>query len=313
MNPVQGVRQSGDHELPPRHDIPPGGRSVFATFGERQVHFLEWGTRQDPAVILLHGAGQTAYAFEYLAGALASCHYVVAPDLPDHGDSDPFDDGRWTRQDISAAVSELLDELRVEQAAFVGASLGGIAAATIAVDEPDRVCALVLVDVAHRVEHAGRDQLVEFFVKTESFASVEETAEVLSEFFGRPRRIRPESLRRSLRQREDGRWVWKHGLARRQLAIRAAGGELLEDGVSDPLLVDFDTDAAKLTCPVLVVRGGNSPIVTAESAQELADLMNDGRVAVIEDAGHLVISDNPSAALDVVTDFFREVGWGVHE
>jgi pimeloyl-ACP methyl ester carboxylesterase len=309
MKPVQSVRQSGDHELPPRHDVPPGGRSVFATFGERQVHFLEWGTRRDPVVVLLHGAGQTAYAFEFLAGELAKDHYVVAPDLPDHGDSDPFEDGRWTRQDLAAAISGLLDELRVEQAALVGASLGGITALTCAVVEPERVCALVLVDVGHRVEAAGRDRLVEFFLNTESFGSVEETATALTEFFGYARKVRPESLRRSLRQRNDGRWVWKHGLARRQLAIREAGGDLLTDEVTDPLLVDFDVDAAKLTCPVLVVRGEKSPVLTQEAAEELANLIKPGRLAVIANAGHLAINDNPVAALELISGFFREVGW----
>ena len=309
MKPAQGVRQSGDHELPPRHDVPPGGRSVFATFGERQVHFLEWGTRQDPVVVLLHGAGQTAYAFEFLAGELAKRHYVVAPDLPDHGDSDPFEDGRWTRQDLAVAVGDLLAELRVEQAALVGASLGGITALTCAVIDPDRIGALVLVDVGHRVEAAGRDRLVEFFLSTESFGSVEETADALTDFFGYSRRVRPESLQRSLRQRNDGRWVWKHGLARRQLAIREAGGDLITDEITDPLLIDFDVDAAKVMCPVLVVRGEKSPVLTQEAAEELAELIKDGRLAVIEGAGHLAVSDNPVGALELISGFLDEIGW----
>jgi len=312
MRVEQGVRRSGDHELPPRHDVPPGGRSVFITIGSRQVHFLEWGNRRDPAVVLLHGAGQTAYAFEHLAGPLSSWLYVIAPDLPDHGDSDPFEDGRWTRQDLATSIGDLLDELRIDEVALVGASLGGITALTLAVAEPVRVCALILVDVAHRVEVAGRDRLVEFFLETESFASVQESADVLTDFFGRSRPVRPESLYRSLRQREDGRWVWKHGLARRQVAIRDAGGEVVPDGVGDPLLVDFDEDARKLTCPTLVMRGGKSPVTSSDAADELVGLMSDARVVVIEGAGHLVINDKPSASLDQVAGFLREVGWGTY-
>lgn len=313
LAPANGVRQSGDHELPPRHDIPSGGRSVFANFGERQVHFLEWGTRQDPVVVLLHGAGQTAYAFEFVAGELAKHHFVVAPDLPDHGDSDPFEDGRWTRQDIAAAICALLDELSVERAALVGASLGGITALTCAVVEPDRVSALVLIDVGHRVEAAGRDRLVEFFLSTESFGSVEETADALTDFFGYSRRIKPESLRRSLRQRADGRWVWKHGLARRQVAIREAGGELITEEITDPLLVDFDIDAAKLDCPVLILRGEKSPVLTREAALELAQLMKDGRLAEVPNGGHLALSDNPVGGLELISEFLREVGWSKHD
>ena len=44
-----------------RHDVPPGGRSGFAVVDGRQVHYLEWGRRTAPAVLALHGGGQTAY------------------------------------------------------------------------------------------------------------------------------------------------------------------------------------------------------------------------------------------------------------
>ena len=78
--------------LPPRHDVPAGGRSGFVRLGERQVHYLEWGHAGLPAVVCLHGGGQTAYMYEELGHGLADRYHVVAPDLPSHGDSDPIDD-----------------------------------------------------------------------------------------------------------------------------------------------------------------------------------------------------------------------------
>ena len=76
------------HVLPPRHDVPDGGRSGFLVSGGRQVHYLEWGARRsDRTVVMLHGAGQTAYMFEGMGAQLGEDYYVFAPDLPDHGDS----------------------------------------------------------------------------------------------------------------------------------------------------------------------------------------------------------------------------------
>ena len=66
----------------PRHDVPLGGRSGFATVDGRQVHYLEWGHRGLPPVLCLHGGGQTAYMYEDLGSALAGMAHVLAPDLP---------------------------------------------------------------------------------------------------------------------------------------------------------------------------------------------------------------------------------------
>ena len=55
----------------------------------RQVHYLEWGPSDGPAVLCLHGGGQTAYMWEELGSSLRDRYHVLAPDLPWHGDSDP--------------------------------------------------------------------------------------------------------------------------------------------------------------------------------------------------------------------------------
>ena len=66
--------------LPPRHDVPAAGRSGFVRLGDRQVHYLEWGHARRPAVVCLHGGGQTAYMFEELGSALAGRFHVLAWD-----------------------------------------------------------------------------------------------------------------------------------------------------------------------------------------------------------------------------------------
>lgn len=123
--------------------------------------------------------------------------------------------------------------------------------------------------------------------------------------------MRPDSLRRSLRQRSDGRWVWKHGLGRRQrLAYLAGETDVEEGGVTDPMLIDFEVDAADLSCPVLVLRGGHSDVLTEEAAEELASLLRNGKVGTIGDAGHLAVGDNPHTALGLVRDFLDDIEWG---
>ncbi|GIU89670.1 MAG: hypothetical protein KatS3mg010_0769 [Acidimicrobiia bacterium] len=73
---------------PPRHDVPVDGHSAFTLVDGRQVHYLWWGRCSAPPVVCLHGGGQTAYMYEELGAALRDRWFVVAPDLPGHGDSD---------------------------------------------------------------------------------------------------------------------------------------------------------------------------------------------------------------------------------
>src|ERR1700712_3740049 len=113
----------------PRHDIPAGGRSGFVLVDGRQVHYLEWGRGDAPAIVCLHGGGQTAYMWEGLGSAFAATHHVLAPDLPWHGDSDPIAD--MSRQALAETVPPLLAEFGLDEAVFVGASLGGLVSMTV--------------------------------------------------------------------------------------------------------------------------------------------------------------------------------------
>src|SRR5262249_40003077 len=151
-----------------------GGRSGFTLIDSRQVHYLEWGPSGAPAVLCLHGGGQTAYMYEELGAALGGWCHVLAPDLPDHGDSDPTTD--TTRHAVAATLPPLCAQLGIERLALVGASLGGILGITYAAAHPERVSALVLIDVGHRLEDEGVHKIIEFMRAHESFASLEEAA-----------------------------------------------------------------------------------------------------------------------------------------
>lgn len=98
-----------------------------------------------PPLVLLHGPGESAVNWRWVAPDLAVTHRVVAPDLPAHGStgpgSDPLDDVRAV-----AWLAELVERTCAEPPAVVGHVLGGAIAARFAARLPDRLRALVLVD-----------------------------------------------------------------------------------------------------------------------------------------------------------------------
>jgi len=292
-------------DLAPRHDIPPGGRSGFLQVGERQVHYLEWGHRGLPPVLALHGGGQTAYMYEELGAALGDRYHVVAPDMPGHGDSDPLaPTDTFGRQALAAAIAPLLDAFGLERLVLVGASLGGITSLTYASGHPERVTGIVLIDVAHRLEEKGVRRIMEMMTAHESFGSLEEAATEIRQYLPHRKNVRVQSLSRNLRQRADGRWVWKHRAGQRWREREAATAEPVDASV---ILAGLEEDAAGLRCPVLVLRGAASDVLSSQSAEELVDLIPDARLAVVERAGHLAAGDNPRSTIALVSAFLDEV------
>lgn len=306
--PVPAPESGGDV---PRHDVPRGGRSGFVIVEDRQVHYLEWGHRGLPAVLCLHGGGQTAYMFEELGAALADRYHLLAPDLPSHGDSDSITVAEGTPAGlgptlISQTMPPLLDAFGMERVALVGASLGGLTSIRLTATWPDRVAAIALIDVGHRLEPEGVRKIIDFMAAHESFASLEEAAEEISKYLPQRRNVRPESLSRNLRQREDGRWVWKHGFGRR---FREVGEEQHPADNLDEFLSGVQEAAASVTCPVLVLRGASSDVLSAQGAEEVAAVFPNARLETVEKAGHLAAGDNPHSTTNLIADFLAEQSW----
>jgi pimeloyl-ACP methyl ester carboxylesterase len=297
-----------DPNGPEPHDVPTGGRSGYLMVGGRQVHYLEWGPAAAPTVLAMHGGGQTAYMFEEIGASLAAAgRHVIAPDLPGHGDSTSLGGPEmFTRQNLAATIPPLLQEfgigadLRGGPVAIIGASLGGIIGLTLAAADPDLVSAIVLIDVAHRLEVEGVRRIVNFMQKHESFGTLEEAAEAVAEYVPNRPKSDPQRLRRNLRQRPDGRWVWKHNL-------RSVSPEQVESVDPNEILEGLRDDVGKVTCPVLVLRGSASDVLSADGANEIVELLANARIETVHNAGHLAAGDNSASTVSLVGTFFDEV------
>ena len=118
--------------------------SQIVRAGQLDVHYLQEGI--GPPVLLLHGFPQTSHEWRHQIPALAAAGYAVfAPDNRGFGGTDK-PDVRISRSLLARDVSDLMDALGLERAAVVGHDWGGIIAAKLAFDRPERVTALALLD-----------------------------------------------------------------------------------------------------------------------------------------------------------------------
>jgi pimeloyl-ACP methyl ester carboxylesterase len=250
------------------------------------------GPSGGPPVILLHGGGQTRHSWSGTFRILVDAGWrALSVDLRGHGGSDWSPDGDYTLDGFSADVTALA-RAQSRPPVLVGASLGGLASLVAVTEADDQVAvarALVLVDVAHRLEQGGTDRIGAFMTgNIDGFASLEEAADVIAAY--NPHRPRPRDLSglaKNLRQRDDGRWVWHWDPAFVQGKFGSA--DETRASVVHPGRLTAAVDA--LAIPALLVRGRSSDLLSEEGAADFLARAPHAEYADVAGAGHMVAGD----------------------
>src|SRR6476659_1808243 len=119
-----------------------------------------WGPDDGPLVLLQHGGGQTRHAWKGAGETLgAAGYYAIAFDARGHGDSDWDPEGQYG-QDVSVAdLQQLIADLGDRRPVLVGASMGGGTSLVAVGEDHVDATALVLVDIAPKIEAAGAEKI----------------------------------------------------------------------------------------------------------------------------------------------------------
>jgi len=272
------------------------------------------GDPQGPPVLLAHGGGQTRHSWGTTLRVLAERGWrAYSIDLRGHGESAWDPDGDYTMDAFAGDIRAVARSF-AQPPALVGASLGGLSclvaiAEAPAADGPAVARALVLVDVAPRIEAAGRDRIGSFMIEhmEEGFGSLDEVADAIQRY--NPHRPRPRDLaglKKNVRLREDGRWVWHWD-------PRFITGRLGSRDETRSSLIDATRlqDAARaLTIPTLLVRGRQSDLLSEAGAQEFLELVPHARFVDVANAGHMVAGDRNDLFNNAVVSFLDGVAHG---
>lgn len=257
-----------------------------------------WGPPGGRAVLLLHGGGQTRHAWRGAGAALGAAGYrSIALDLRGHGDSTWADDGDYGYDAIVEDLVDLVDSVNLDVPVLVGASLGG-AASLIAVGE-GRVSAgaLVIVDSAPRIEAGGVDNFRAFMLQEpDGFESLEAVAEAIASY--NPTRKRSgdlSGLAKNLRIDDKGRYHWHWDP---QFMSTERGETNWEERQAR-----MEQCARSLTLPTLLVRGGQSDMLSEEGAQGFLELCPHAEYANITGARHMVAGDRNDLFTEAVVEF----------
>ncbi len=266
------------------------------------LHYLDWGSEDRLWLLCLHGAAQNAHMWDFTALALCTRYRVIAVDQRGHGDSAWAPNAEYDRASYVGDVANFVDHLGMEKLVLVGLSMGGSNSVAYAATHPDRVKALVVVDVGPEPARAGGRAVNNFVIQKDVLDTYEEFVQRVIEYSP----FRPEwqirsSLRHSLMQRPDGRWTWKYDPVLRDPARRTQRQNAREDPASRWELWE------RIACPTLIVRGQQSDVLSSEVAERMLERNANSRLVEVANAGHRVPGDNPVAFEEAVLAFLDDV------
>lgn len=272
----------------------PQQSSVTAADG-CELRMTRYGHGQE-ILILVHGFGDHSHTWGELLAQLAAGYSVLALDLRGHGDSqwDPRSEYRIER--FVSDLATLLEQLGIDSFSLAGHSLGATIALQIAALLPRKIRRLALVEFnIDPTPEALEATLAQFNEQFRIYGSPEDYHAFLEA--RRPAADRAALLR----------------YARHAVRPRAAGGyEVKCDPQLRRLYVDFKDPAQsarnrtallRLSCPLLLVRGQGSAVLTKPAAQQIVNLVPSTQLCVVPGAGHSIMLDRPQEFADLMQCF----------
>ena len=270
------------------------------------LHYQEWGDATAPPILMLHGFGVSGHMFDEFAERMQDRYRLIALDQRGHGDSAWAADGDYTRQTFVDDVEQFRMALGLERFVLLGHSMGGLNAVSYAVEYPQCVQSLVLVDVGPEAAKEGVDNIIRF-TRGPDELDFDEFVEMAHRFNQRRtiENIR-ERMRHRLKPAANGKWTWKFD---KRFRAPDNGLRIGSDLTNDQTWALYRGIGA----PALLVRGGESDVLSAEVADRCVREMQRARLAVVPGAGHSVPGDSPDTFTEVVREFLADVARGKFE
>lgn len=261
------------------------------------------GVESAPALICIPGLTRNSADFEELCDTLAGEYRLLAVDLRGRGrsDADPnplnYHPGNYA-QDIAS----LLQAASLKSAIFIGTSLGGLVAMTLAATSPDAVRGIVLNDVGPEINPAGLARIRSYVSNARDVTSWEEAVEATREI-----------QQDVLPGLSDSEW---QVFTRRLYRERADGTPVLNFDAGISVLVEAQDPTAEpadlwslfamlADLPMLVIRGEHSDILSTQIVSKMAAMHRRMSYLEVKERGHAPLLNEPEV-VPAIKQFLKQ-------
>jgi pimeloyl-ACP methyl ester carboxylesterase len=281
---------------PERSPVPDAGPASHVYFSQRlRLHYVDWGNRDAPPLLLIHGGRDHCRNWDWVARELRRDYHVIAPDLRGHGDSEWMLGGNYQLLDFVYDIAQLVHQLDLAPLRIVAHSLGGNIALHYAGLHPENVSALVAIEglgpspamLARMAARPVEERLTDWIGSLRKLSGrMPRRYPSLEAALARMQEENPHLTEEQARhltvhgvhQNEDGTFSWKFDNYVR---------------VFSPLRLSEDETLSlfgRIACPVLLFRGTESWASDPEEDGRIR-AFRDARLVNVEEAGHWVHHD----------------------
>jgi pimeloyl-ACP methyl ester carboxylesterase len=257
-----------------------------------ELHLRRYGETDGQALVLLHGLFGSGANWHGIARRLERRHRILVPDLRNHGDSpsDPV----MTYPAMAGDLAELLAAERITRAVVVGHSMGGKAAMWLALSEPERIAAVVIVDIAPVPYPGGFETLIDALLVL-PLSDIADRKDADRRLAARiPDAAVRGYLLQNLRHDDSGGWGWRCNLTDIAAAL--------------PALLDFpDAEGQSFAGPALFLYGTDSSYIGGDVLGTIRALFPHARLRAVPNAGHWVYADQPEAFVGALSGFLDRI------
>lgn len=242
-------------------------------------------------LVLVHGFGANNTNWLRLSQYLHEDFYIVAPDLPGHGDSVQDPDLSYRIPEQARRLDAIMEKLDIEQAHVAGNSMGGAVAAVFAAEYPEQVQSLGLIDTAGIHEHPSKlDGLLK---KGENPLIVKNHADY------------DELLDFVMEERPFIPWPISSVMARKAVGNREINARIFND-IRKDAEVDFAGMLSGIKVPTLVLWGSEDRVISVRNASLVAEALPNSRLEILEGIGHVPMLEAPERTADLIREVAEE-------
>lgn len=255
---------------------------AFFEHDDCSLHYEEYG--QGEPVLLLHGLGSSCLDWEYQIPALSARYRVIAMDMRGHGRSDKPRE-RYSIAGFSVDVEALIEHLRLGPVHVIGLSMGGMIGFQLAVDQPQLLKSLCIVNSGPQVKVRGLSDLLLLTRRwtLARFLSMRTVGVALGKM------LFPKPEQAQLRRKVSERWAKND-----KRAYLASMDAIIGWGVLHKI--------SRITCPTLIIAADHDYTPVAIK-QAYVKLMRNARLVVIRDSRHATPLDQPEEFNRIVLEF----------
>jgi pimeloyl-ACP methyl ester carboxylesterase len=268
-------------------------RDIFVEANGLRHHLVARGTPGTPVVMMIHGLAGQAHVFDPIANHLAGSHHVYCLDVRGRGESAWGPADQYATETYVADLEAVREALGLQQFSLVGTSMGGIITMNYAPKYPERVTRAVLNDIGPEIDPTGLQRIIAYVGNApEMFADIKAVVKYYKEHYAPMVEHLPEDqiaefARFNVRKSDNGVFVWKMDPAIRSTPARAPS-------------IDPWTALHGIKCPVLILRGGNSDVLSRDIAGRMVAALPGAKLVEVPGVGHAPVLSEPEAvkALD---------------